>query len=316
MTARHISKVLHPTITSRSWLTPTDLRKSNVPQFLFRTWSSKSGGGPEHTTNSVKEIIPHGFMKKASGRGFYEKPENELYRMVAMHFDNDNSPWFSSEFSSWTGSLHLALYYARSIDEQHDPHVAVIDTRQLDGEVLVWHVPHLYYEGGLHEYMAHGSIRGIGYKAVSYKTLMSAGLANVFPELGVVEGDELDFGIDLRKQMFNEPPIPFPEDELENSDEIKQIRKIADLYDHLSLPVATSLICLRPRPWVRSQPEGWAALEQAAKLFAGAELLRDFERGNWLREGVVLTESPMDSMTFPDVRQWIELLRAICERAE
>jgi len=255
-------------------------------------------------------------MKEAPERTFYEKPESELYRMVATHHGNDKRPWLSSEFSSWTGFLHLALYYARSIDAKYDPHVAVIDTRQLDGEVLVWHVPHLYYEGGLHEYMAHGPIRGIGYKAVSYKTLMSAGLANVFPELGVVKGDELDFDIDLRKQMFNGPPIPFPEDEMENSDDIKQIRKIADLYDHLSLPVATSLICLRPRPWVRSQPEGRAALEQAAKLFAGAELPRDFERGNWLREGMVLTESPMDSMTFPDVRQWIELLRAICERTE
>ncbi|KAI4644356.1 hypothetical protein J4E93_006257 [Alternaria ventricosa] len=278
-----------------------DLRKNNVPQFLFRTWSSKSGGGPEHATNSVKEIIPHGFMERASGSGFYEKAESELYKMVAMHFSNDNSPWFSSEFSSWTGSLHLALYYARSIDEQHDPHVAVIDTRQLDEEVLVWHVPHLYYEGGLHEYMAHGPIRGIGYKAVSYKALMSSGLANVFPELG--QDDISKFGFNLRNQMFNGPPNPFPEDEMENSDEIKQIRKIADLYDHLSLPVATGLICLRPRPWIRSQPEGRAALEQAAKLFAGAELPSDFERGNWLREGVVLTESHMDSMTFPDVRQ-------------
>ncbi|KAI4931929.1 uncharacterized protein J4E92_003827 [Alternaria infectoria] len=170
-----------------------DFRKNHIPQFLFRTWSSNSSGGSEHATNSVKEIIPHGFMKKASGSGFYDKPESELFKMVRDHYDTESV--FTSEFSSWTASLHLALCYAGSIEEEYGPHVAIMDTHQLDGDVLVWHVPHLFKPDGLHEYLAHGPIRGIGYKAVSYKTLMSAGLAQIFPEL--LETDLDDWGMSL-----------------------------------------------------------------------------------------------------------------------
>ncbi|KAI4674531.1 uncharacterized protein J4E88_008267 [Alternaria novae-zelandiae] len=289
-----------------------DLRKNHIPQFLFRTWSSNSGGGSEHATNSVKEIIPHGFMKKASGSGFYDKPESELYKMVQDHYDTESV--FTSEFSSWTGSLHLALCYAGSIEEEYGPHVAIMDTHQLDGDVLVWHVPHLFKPDGLHEYLAHGPIRGIGYKAVSYKTLMSAGLAQIFPEL--LETDLDDWGMSLRDQMFNGPPIPLPKDNIEKSDEMKQIQSIANLYGHLYLPVATSLMCLRLRPWLGSRAEGEVALDKIANLFANTKPAKDISRGNWLCEGVVLTESPMGPHNFPDVRQWIKLLRAISERTD
>ncbi|KAI4931591.1 hypothetical protein J4E85_004185 [Alternaria conjuncta] len=251
-----------------------DLRKNHIPQFLFRTWSSNSGGGSEHATNSVKEIIPHGFMKKASGSGFYDKPEKEEY----------------------------------------GPHVAIMDTHQLDGDVLVWHVPHLFKPDGLHEYLAHGPIRGIKYKAVSYKTSMLAGLAQIFPEL--LETDLDDWGMSLRDQMFNGPPIPLPKDNIEKSDEMKQIRLIANLYGYLYLLVATSLMCLRLRPWLGSRAEGEVALDKVANLFANTKPAKDISRGNWLCEGVVLTESPMGPHNFPDVRQWIKLLRAISERTD
>ncbi|KAI4634126.1 uncharacterized protein J4E87_001296 [Alternaria ethzedia] len=289
-----------------------DFRKNHIPQFLFRTWSSNSSGGSEHATNSVKEIIPHGFMKKASGSGFYDKPESELFKMVRDHYDTESV--FTSEFSSWTASLHLALCYAGSIEEEYGPHVAIMDTHQLDGDVLVWHVPHLFKPDGLHEYLAHGPIRGIGYKAVSYKTLMSAGLAQIFPELS--ETDLADWGMSLRDQMFNGPPIPLPTDNIEKSDEMKQIRSIANLYGRLYLPVATSLMCLRLRPWLGSRAEGEVALDKVANLFANTKPAKGISRGNWLCEGVVLTESPMGPHNFPDVRQWIKLLRAISERTD
>ncbi|KAI4914719.1 hypothetical protein J4E90_004751 [Alternaria incomplexa] len=198
--------------------------------------------------------------------------------------------------------------------EEYDPHVAIMDTQQLDGDVLVWHVPHLFKPDGLHEYLAHGPIRGIGYKAVSYKTLMSVGLAQIFPEL--LETDLDDWGMSLQDQMFNGPPIPLPKDKIEKSDEMKQIRSIANLYGHLYLPVATSLMCLRLRPWLGSRAEGEVALDKIANLFANTKPAKNISRGNWLCEGVVLTESPMGPHNFPDVRQWIKLLRAISERTD
>ncbi|KAH6864823.1 hypothetical protein BKA58DRAFT_442897 [Alternaria rosae] len=227
-----------------------DLRKNHIPQFIFRTWSSKSGGGPEHASNSVKEIIPHGFMKQTSGSGFYEKPENELRAMVRDHFHTESI--FTSDFSSWTGSLHLALCYAESIDEEHDPHVAIMDKHGLD------------------EMSSSGMFRTcIGYKAVSYKTLMSAGLAQILPEL--LENDLTDWGMSLRDQMFNGPSILFPMDNIEQSDEMKQVRAIAYLHGHLYVPLATSSICPRPRSWLRSRAEGKATLDKIANLFANTK---------------------------------------------
>ncbi|KAI4947457.1 hypothetical protein J4E91_006811 [Alternaria rosae] len=212
--------------------------------------------GPEHASNSVKEIIPHGFMKQTSGSGFYEKPENELRAMVRDHFHTESI--FTSDFSSWTGSLHLALCYAESIDEEHDPHVAIMDTHGLD------------------EMSSSGMFRTcIGYKAVSYKTLTSAGLAQILPEL--MENDLTDWGMSLRDQMFNGPSILFPMDNIEQSDEMKQVRAIAylygHLYGHLYVPLATSSICPRPRSWLRSRAEGKAALDKIANLFANTKPL-------------------------------------------
>lgn len=248
------------------------------------------------------------------GSGFYERRESEIYKIVRLHYSNDYNTWLNTEFSSWTGFLHLALYYARSIDDEHDPHVAIMDTHGPDGDVFIWHVPHLYNPAGLHEYLAHGPIRGIGYKAVSYKTLMPAGLAQIFPQL--LENDLTDWGMSLRAQTFNGPPHPFPTDNIEQFDEMKQVRAIAYLYGHLYVPVATSSMCLRPRSWLRSRAKGKAALDKIANLFANTKPAKDISRGNWLREGVVLTESPMSPMSFPDVRQWIKSLQAICERAD
>jgi hypothetical protein len=50
-----------------------------------------------------------------------------------------------SEFSSWAASLHLVLCFAKVkwADSGETAHVAVMDTLNLESEVLVWHVPHL-----------------------------------------------------------------------------------------------------------------------------------------------------------------------------
>ena len=65
-------------------------------------------------------------MKEASGSGFYDKPESELYKMVQDYYDTESV--FTSEFSLWTGSLYLALCYAGSIEEEYGLYVAIMDT--------------------------------------------------------------------------------------------------------------------------------------------------------------------------------------------
>jgi hypothetical protein len=40
-------------------------------------------------------------------------------------------------FNSWSASLHLVLRYAEYHGETNNPHIAIIDTKDLDEEVLV-----------------------------------------------------------------------------------------------------------------------------------------------------------------------------------
>jgi hypothetical protein len=63
-------------------------------------------------------------------------------------------------------------------------HVAVLDHENLDGEVLIWWVPHLIRNvRGDHEYLAHGIVRGSGYTAVPLREMTDRGLYDDFPEL-------------------------------------------------------------------------------------------------------------------------------------
>lgn len=161
-----------------------------VPRFLFRMWTNKSGGGPEKSTNSPAEIVPHRFKQGTVAPEFYDTPEMDLREMVNLHYDGDKN--ISSTFSSWSASLHLVLCFARSMDlkdktqdhNPHDPQIAVMDTKKLDSDVLVWHCPDLDLKYGVHEYMAYGPIKGKrGYRAVSFQVLRSHGILQFFPGL-------------------------------------------------------------------------------------------------------------------------------------
>ena len=295
------------------------LRENNVPRYLFRAWGSKSGGGPELSTNSVDEIIPHGFMNGRRGHKFYEMLESEIKAMVYAHFGGKKD--IPSEFSSWSASLLMVLFFAKLEENKgHEGmHIAVIDIHRLDG-ALVWHVPHLIndeHEQGIHEYLAHGPIRGPGYKAVSLEALRSSGLEFLFPELEDVVEDTM-WGMENRIDIFEMCPKAS-----HSSIERDTFQEIGALFKPLDLPVITALACARPRPWVYyGEPPRQidttvrSALERDAKyfesIFPGAA---DSPTAHWLRPGSVLTGPTPDGDDFPDIRQWIDLLRVMAEKS-
>jgi hypothetical protein len=110
--------------------------------------------------NTTNIIVPHGFIPTyQTGKEptrFYDHNENALYTMAMNHYHGDKVT--RSEFSSWAASLHLVFCYARDISASKTAYVAVMDTHNLDSEVLVWHVPHLIPRHN-HEYLAHGVIK-------------------------------------------------------------------------------------------------------------------------------------------------------------
>jgi hypothetical protein len=131
--------------------------------------------------------------------GFYETPEDALYRMVNDHFETNHGAMAGS--SSWAASLHLVLCYTKYIQttsKTETVHVAVIDTHDLDDDVLVCHIPHLLRTGN-HEYLSFDRIRGNIYCAVALKGLEKYGLKSNFIELKhPIDGM---FGHSLRESM-------------------------------------------------------------------------------------------------------------------
>lgn len=195
----------HETLTAAQKETLEELRETGVPRYLFRGWHYGSGGGPKETINSTEEIIPHGSMNDREGHDFYELQESELKSMLECHYDGKTD--ISSEISSWAASLMMIIFFAKRQQNlgYKGVHIALIDTHQLANDVLVWHAPHLNqeFEGCIHEYFAHGPIRGPGYKAVPYDLLEERGVKKLFPELLEVQDDDM-WGDDNRSAMFSE----------------------------------------------------------------------------------------------------------------
>ncbi|KAF9701835.1 hypothetical protein EKO04_001080 [Ascochyta lentis] len=261
-----------------------NLRKEHVPRYLFRAWSNRSGGGPECSINSTAEIVPRGFMPRTDEQGgFYEMPERLLRDCAQKHFSHRK---VLTGYSSWAASLHLVLCYASSMDAASDPHVAVMETHDLDSEVLVWQCPHLLGEGE-EEYLAWGCVRGRGYKAVCLKDLRKRGVIILVPQLG--------------NGSFRDTDEPF------------QFEDVALLFGKLFLPVFAALLCLQPRPWLEKSGGNCLSKVFAEKLAivinraGAADSLNDIRLDNWLRPDTV------DTAGFPEVRQWIVLQRALVQ---
>ncbi|KAF2732678.1 hypothetical protein EJ04DRAFT_578210 [Polyplosphaeria fusca] len=274
------------------------LRNHNVPRYLFRAWSNSSGGGCSISINSKNEIIPPAFMRNQT-HSLYSLSEYDISQMASAHYSGGFTPL--SGFSSWAASLHLVLCYAEYMQHgnHRGVHVAVIDTHHLDGDVLVWHVPHLLNNGGFHEYLAHGKIAGRGYKAVPFKAIRKARLTALFPEISRARQDS--FGYSVRAEMFAQIGKAVEEKEIE------AMGAIAALFGHLSAPVAVALATLRPRPWSEELGEpSNADLEALFAALGDSSRLSECEKEAWLK-----SKDMVRTVSFPDVEQWIFLMRVM-----
>tara|TARA_R110002003_G_scaffold124_17_gene11337 strand:- start:2455 stop:3477 length:1023 start_codon:yes stop_codon:yes gene_type:complete len=265
--------------------------------------------------NTTTAIMPHRFMPPAKLKStnellsFYEIPESQLYRMAELHYGGDRS--IQSGFTSWAASLHLVLCYAKHMNPKDEPHVAVMDTHELEDKVYVWHVPHLI-GGGNHEYLAHGCIRGNGYRAASLRKMEQSGLLTLFFEAKDPSRSIDAFGFSLRLSMFRKG------NRAVDDGECFLIWSIASLFGNLYLPIATALLSLRPRDWRNwpatgqgvSTEDRVAAIDTIIRLLRIESVPQDLHQEAWLQTGMV------DTSNFPDVQQWIHLLAMIAERLQ
>jgi hypothetical protein len=222
--------------------------------------------------------------------------------MVEGHYNGATSPL--TGFSSWAASLHLVLFYAQSmVDSGHKGiHVAVMDIKQLDELVLVWHVPQLLGYGA-HEYLAYGPIRGKGYTAVPFDRMPE--IFDVLPEIRTNDGNS--FGDLVRERMFSDASKRL---DVRN---LPPIRTIASLFGHLFFPMAMALISLRPRPWMRRSRDGREPTDQDLLLILQGlgypPLPEGLVEETWLQYRMVNTTEG----DFPDVQQWIDFTRAMAK---
>jgi hypothetical protein len=173
-------------------------------------------------------------MNGKKGHNFYDLAEGNILSMAYDHAVGNR--FVLTAFSSWASSLHLVLCYAHSMPASNDVHVAVIDRQKLEGEVLIWNDLHLLGWGEA-EYLAHGRVKGPGYIAVPFKKLVECGLYDIFPELQSLPRMRLQFGVELRKDMFRKVPVNI------QPTETTVARNIAALFGDLALPVAIPLLC-------------------------------------------------------------------------
>lgn len=119
-----------------------------------------------------------------------------------------------------------------------------MDTKNLEGEVLVWHCPDFLGYGD-HEYLAYGCIRGVDYRAVSFHDLETHSILKLFPELQDPSHIDSMFGRLLRKATFRRPAVP------PTTETLALAETLAKKYESLFLTVYLALLCLEPRPRVR-----------------------------------------------------------------
>ena len=151
-------------------------------------------------------------------------------------------------------SLHLVLCYAESKTSAgvEDVHIAVMDTKNLEEEVLVWQCSHLINKSN-EEYLAFGRVAGRGYKVVKLADLKAHDLLKLFPQLqdgSWREGDiSWQFGDNCRRAGLRAASKDVILEHLRHAE------AVAVLFGSLSTPVITALLCLQPRPWLTNACE-------------------------------------------------------------
>ncbi|KAH0361771.1 hypothetical protein KCU65_g8528, partial [Aureobasidium melanogenum] len=213
-----------------------------VPRHLYRMWHSTSGGNPN--LNTIDKITPLSFLQYTGHVNVYDMPIQSFTQNVVNHL---NGAHVTTEFSSWSASPMFVLNYAT--DKPETAYIAVIDTLGLcaDGRNSIFYVPALasvfedsdsshwtYFLRYDWEFLVHGVVEGIHYKAVSFKSLREAGLTVYLPQFQ--EGYESAW--EYNRYKLHDPTVPFTVQELH------ELVKMAELFGTQTQMRAAMLITL------------------------------------------------------------------------
>lgn len=214
-----------------------------------------------------------------------------------------------TEFSSWAASPRFVLRYALS-HQHHDAHIAIIDTEELSNSMF--HVPALdgilrpgkspvfrpYHE----EYLVHGVVTGDSYKAVSLKSLLSAGLATQLSTVNKKSGAHTWAALAPRMSK-TEPVIKVTEQGA------RAMRDVGKLYGpKFYIPFTIGLICLKKRS--NSSWEDIGEIEAAMIL----RVLHRKDFPDWSDSPGIVADS-LYVKYFEDNSQMYHLMRALHNQA-
>jgi hypothetical protein len=288
----------------------TELRKDRVPRFLFAAWSPPTGVQlvdaeernlplPSFTPD---HIIPAAFLTVQrrslaagpAGKPFYDHSESSLLQSASAHLDG---MIHRSEFSTWTASLAGAFFYAAKLakEKQKDIYVTMIDTKRLDGGALIWYAPDLLGDTcSVHEYLAHGPVRGEAFKTASWPDLLREGLDKFFEPIQHSSVEK--YGQDVIATIFEQYDADIHG--------VQHAMRIADLFGELRDIVVVILLAMQPRSvnHVRGRHK-YEMLQKLCKDLGRKEEVAMLANETWLN-----TPGAMYVDGSRDVREWMSLL--------
>ena len=149
---------------------------SKAPRFLFRVWSSYSGGNA--ALNTAEAITPHSFLLGSPPAKMYQLGREEIYETTTAHFLAEKRPL--SHFSSWSQSLRFVLCWASDKFLLGEPNVtiSVLDTKRLppQNKVLATEALHLIHpkiHGYPWEYLIFGPVSGTVHASASWQSIQA-----------------------------------------------------------------------------------------------------------------------------------------------
>ncbi|KAF2683315.1 hypothetical protein K458DRAFT_44844 [Lentithecium fluviatile CBS 122367] len=292
------------------------LRTAHVPRYLFTAWTSAgelvhspTGNYMPVTEYATTHLVPAGFFyaqnersaQNVEGQPFYDQSEANLLVMANAHVNGQNTPL--TEFSTWSSSLLGTLFHAASMAHQKEKkvHVTMVDRMRLDGGALFWHAPDLLGDiGSVHEYLAHGPVRGPGFKTATWERLIHNGLNKLVPKLKARTNDK--YGQDLRANIFQDAPTQI------SDEDIATARQVAALFGDLEIPATIILLAMSPR--IVTHETGNSKYLRLNELFQGLGRYRsigELAEESWLnRKGRIYADS--ESL---DIKEWVILLYSL-----
>ena len=270
--------------------------RCRVPRILFRAWSNSHGkfSGSHKGLNTTKAITPLAFFKGCGRSSVYDLTKKEFSDMAFAHLNGLRTPL--TELSSWTASLSFAMSGAGHA-RHPGAHISIIDTKDLWNQNQIFFVPDLDFlrPGEMrydHEYLAHGVIRGLSYRALPLDTLITAGFNTVYTQPSMMT--------DWRQEQ-----------QVANSmSTIRQARKVGEQYgENFALPMTLALLCKVESRFdlhVTAMPKKQVIVDGIAGLGVPDD---------WITDDTVVKDI-VSTRNWPDVEQLIKLMRAVAQAHE